>query len=99
MQEKSLGFCTLYFIVLKVCCTDSLSTLYFPFTETEDANSNVTEEQSIDSFTVLSDLLPNATICKVRVKDRIMVGTRVSENEFPWMALLEYNKRNCNILS
>lgn len=87
----------------KVCCTDTLSRLPDP-NVTEEPNvtetPNVTEEpeEPDDSFTVLSDLLPTPDICKVKLAKRIVGGKKTLEDEYPWMALLEYKKRNYNML-
>lgn len=89
------------FFSSKVCCPDSSTKSPHP-TTTKNANLNVFDPQvpnkpPIDSFTVLSDLLPTAQMCKANNDDRIVGGKKANEDEFPWMALLEYNKRNNNL--
>lgn len=46
-----------------------------------------------DSFTVLSNLLPTADICKEDTDRRIFGGRKAQEDEYPWTVLLQYNKR------
>ncbi|KAJ6637209.1 Serine protease easter [Pseudolycoriella hygida] len=66
-----------------VCCTDRFN---------RPDNGEPTRRD--DSFTVLSSLLPTADMCKVNTGDRIVGGKKAKEDEFPWMALLEYKKPN-----
>lgn len=100
--------------ISQVCCTDSLARLPKPDVTVEHETvvtvvtvepvvtdePEVTEEPEVhDSFTVLSDLLPTAAMCKVKMAKRIIGGKKTLEDEFPWMVLLEYNKRNYKLSS
>lgn len=71
-----------------------------PEPQTTEHGPDVTEEPTVpdDSFTVLSDLLPNAEACKEEKADRIFGGKKASDDEYPWVVLLEYNKRNYKVL-
>ncbi|XP_044757284.1 phenoloxidase-activating factor 1-like [Coccinella septempunctata] len=40
------------------------------------------------------DLLPNRTVCGRQSPDKILGGQSTSPDEFPWMALLQYRKKN-----
>lgn len=67
-----------------------------PEPSSTEREPDVTEEPSIpdDSFTIVSNLLPTAELCKVKTNKRIFGGKKAKEDEFPWMVLLEYKKRN-----
>jgi len=43
---------------------------------------------------VTSDILPSTEICGIFTQDRIFGGEATSLDEFPWMALIEYQKPN-----
>lgn len=62
-------------------------------TEHEPDVTESTIPEPDDGFTVISNLLPTAEMCKVKTSDRIIGGKKATETEFPWMVLLEYNKR------
>lgn len=41
-----------------------------------------------------SSLLPRIGVCGIDAEDRIYGGERTKVNEYPWMVLLQYSKRN-----
>lgn len=43
--------------------------------------------------------LPQPGTCGNHLADRIVGGTETAINEFPWMVLIEYTKRNSCLLS
>ena len=55
-------------------------------------NKNDTQIPDIDP--VSSDLLPGFDDCGVNTQSRIYGGEKTDLDEFPWMALIEYEKRN-----
>lgn len=46
-----------------------------------------------DVSPVTSDLLPDGSICGPNTQNRIYGGEKTDLDEFPWMALVEYEKR------
>lgn len=47
----------------------------------------------IDIEPVSSNLLPGSDICGINTQSRIYGGKETDLDEFPWMALIEYEKR------
>lgn len=42
---------------------------------------------------VRSNLIPSTDVCGISTQDRIYGGEKTDLDEFPWMALIEYEKR------
>lgn len=44
---------------------------------------------------VRSNLLPDTTVCGLGTSNRIYGGEKADLDDFPWMALIEYERREC----
>lgn len=65
----------------KVCCPGTGSGSQLPITSGGGGGP------------VTSNLLPDISTCGISVTDKIVGGEVTEITEFPWMALLEYQKR------
>ncbi|RZC14238.1 uncharacterized protein BDFB_008011, partial [Asbolus verrucosus] len=84
LRRSQCGFVGAY---PKVCCPIGSSqppTVKPPVVEGPTESTNVVP--------VSSDLLPNTNICGTNTQNRIYGGEKTDLDEFPWMALVEYEK-------
>lgn len=47
---------------------------------------------------IRGDVLPSKGVCGADTQDRIYGGEKTAIDEFPWMALLEYSKRQLQLI-
>ncbi|KAF5289867.1 hypothetical protein FQR65_LT02001 [Abscondita terminalis] len=65
----------------KVCCNEDY-----------EGNHNTPSSADNQNEIVKSNLLPDVSVCGVSTQNRIVGGETTDLDEFPWMALLEYQK-------
>lgn len=80
-QFKNLTIITNIF---QICCPPEFLNQDDRFTNTPEYVSG-----SVDPIS----LLPSDQVCGIQNNDRIVGGTQADIDEYPWMALVQYNKR------
>nr|XP_015836792.1 PREDICTED: uncharacterized protein LOC661375 [Tribolium castaneum] len=84
LRRSQCGFVGTY---PKVCCPSGRTTIT---TNPPPVVEGPTENTDVESVT--SNLLPGGDVCGLNTQSRIYGGEKTDLDEFPWMALIEYEK-------
>lgn len=80
-----------------VCCADSEVEESSELPETTSEQPKVVEES--DWLVALKQKLPKPPVCGLSVGDRIFGGEKTEIDDFPWVVLVQFDKRMIKILS
>lgn len=86
-----LSFCSSRRTVIRVCCTDAVTTT----TRVPTTRPPTRVSTSSPTTTLRSSLLPvpGSEKCGLHTVDKIVGGNETAINEYPWLALLEFTWR------
>ncbi|XP_045461321.1 CLIP domain-containing serine protease 2-like [Harmonia axyridis] len=92
LRQSQCGFVGL---VPKVCCPPTTSPLpTLPASTSNPFTSIPVNTEETNGGAVSSNLLPDKFTCGQDTNNRIFGGEKAELDEFPWMALIEYEKPN-----